>query len=220
MIRANFDPNFKIENGALAHSYQIHPPKYSEPQLLYTFYYEGFLKGSNRETTYNWTIDPPFYILSGQGTSIITLELLPKLNKDQEPIITKNNIKYRDYKYSNLNLQMGNWKESRNLYYKQGPLWKIEGNKNPKINTKETYKITPQYNQIGNPPKNSTNFNFYNLDVKNGKVNSFHGGVPPYGTPLVDITWYQTGPAYLSFYSSWNNEPTLFPNTLDIYVSE
>lgn len=220
MIRATFDPDFQVENGGLAHSYQIHPPGYSEPQLLYTFYYDGFLKGSNRETIYNWAIDPPFYILSGQGTSTITLELRPKLNINQEPIKDSGKDMHRDYKFCSLNLQMGRWKETRNVYYQQGPLWKLEGNKNPKINTKETYKIIPQYNQIGNPPQNSTNFNFYKFDVKNGKVVSFHGGVPPQGIPLVDIYWYQTGASYLSFYSAWTNEPVLFPNTLDIYVSQ
>lgn len=219
MIIPAYDTNFEIENGALEHSYQIQPPGYSTPQILYSYYYKGFITSIAGPKTYIWTVDPPFYIVSGQTTINITLELRPQLNINQETIVGEGKTKHRDYKYCKLNLQIEHWSEYRELYYQQGPIWKITGNKFPKTGTTETYTLTPKYDQTGYPPKNSTDFNFYSFDVKNGKVMKFHGGVPPYGIPLVDIYWYQAGTSYLSFYSSWKNEAIKFPNTLDILVS-
>ncbi len=210
---------FDYDDKGLQHSYPKEPPGYSSPQILYTFHFDGIVSRLPGPKIYNWEVSPPFYILSGQTTTDITCELIPKLITDREPIITgARKIEYRDIKFSELNLTCGKWKETLNLYYKQGPLWKINGNRTPKVQTVETYELVPQYNQTGFPPKNSTDPNSYSFVVKNGKVMKFHGGIPPIGNPLVDILWYSTGPSYLSFYSTWSNEKIKFPNTLDIIV--
>lgn len=63
----------------LTHSYPNTPPGFSEPQILYHYHYEGWVPSSAqaRGKPYIWNIEPPFYILSGQGTSGITCELKP-----------------------------------------------------------------------------------------------------------------------------------------------
>jgi hypothetical protein len=193
---------FDFDDKFLAHSYPNTPHGYTEPQILYSFYYEGFLTE-----------------LPGAK--------LPILSKNQEEIIYgARKLVYRDYKFSVLNLKIeyvgkaGEWYEAFNLYYSQGPIWKIQGNKNPKLNTIETYTIIPDYNQIGNPPKNSTNPNNYKFNLKNGAVVKNYGDIPPRGNPKIDILWTEKGSGYLSFYSSWTNEKLRFPNTLSVYVSE
>jgi hypothetical protein len=226
MIKPNYNKNdvpyyFDFDDKGLSHSYPTTPPNYSSPQIIYEFSYEGLIDQLPGPKNYIWSVNPPFYILTGQGTKTITCELIPQLNINNDQILKPNTkISYKDYKYCELNLQIGKWKETLNLYYKQGPLWKIEGNKNPKINTVETYTLIPQYNQTGFPPKNSTDPNRYNFNIKNGKVTKLHGGIPPTGNPMVDILWYQSGSSYLSFYSAWSDEPITFPNTISIYVSE
>ena len=207
-------------NTMLSHSYQNHPQGYSAPQIIYNFSYSGMLKNTQWDKDYTWTIDPPFYILSGQSTSNISCELIPKLSKENEKLVKdfrKNT--HKDYKYSNINLQISKWKESLNLYYKQGPLWKIDGNKSVKINSVETYTLIPQYDQTGQPPKNSTNPDSYSFDIKNGTVVKFYGTNPPYGNPKIDVLWYSSGSSYLSFYSSWTDDNLKFPNTIGILVS-
>jgi hypothetical protein len=132
-----------------------------------------------------------------------------------------------ELKSSVISLELGKWQEGTIIYYKRGPKWKIEGNTNPKIrfnNGKivqniETYTIIPEYDQTGNPPHCSTLPDNYSFKIKNGKIMNFYGGTPPHGNPKVDIFWYDSGPAYLSFYSSWTKEETTFPTTMDIYVS-
>lgn len=221
---------YDVDDKGLPHSYPEQPPGYSEPQRIYQFEYTGFVtKIPNWTQNHIWTVDPPFFILSGQGTSIITCELMPKLLKDREPIkIGPRKLKWRDIKFSELNLQIGKWKETLNLYYKQGPLWKIIGNNNPKLSYDqygkverkiETYTLIPQYDQTGYPPKNETDPNSYSFDIKNGMIISFYGDTPPKGNPKVDIFWFDSGPTYLSFYSAWKGETVKFPNTIDIYVS-
>lgn len=215
-------PNININDG-LEHSYQNEPPGYSEPQSLFYFHYDGIFNTRPGTRYYNWTVNPPFIIVSGQGLSAITCQLLPQLNTEKEPIVNALNLTYVDYKYSTLTLKVGPWEETLNLYYKQGPLWKIEGNKTPIINegekTIETYTLIPQYNQIGYPPKNETNPDSYSFKIKNGKVIKFHGGIPPTNKPMVDIWWYEKGSGYLSFYSAWKNESLKFPNTINIIIS-
>lgn len=222
MIIPEYDKNF-TKDDILAHSYPNNPPGYSDPEILYYFHYEGFLTGTQWGKNFEWSVEAPFYIIDGQGTSRISCQLMPNLIKNQEPIKTgARQLIWRDYSYRELNLQVGTagkWKGTLNLYYKQGPLWKIEGNKNPKLNSIETYTLIPQYDQTGYPPKNTTDPNSYSFNIKNGKVMSFHGGTPPNSYPMVDILWYQTGASYLSFYSTWTNEVVKFPNTTNIYVS-
>lgn len=222
---------YDVDDKGLAHSYPMHPPGYSAPQLIYSFYYSGIVtKIPGWTKNHIWTVDPPFFILSGQGTSGITCELIPKLLINREPIkIGIRKLKWRDIKYSELNLQIGKWKETLNLYYKQGPLWKIEGNTNPKIEISpvtgkvikkiETYTLVPKYDQSGYPPKNETDPKSYSFDIKNGTISSFYGDNPPKGNPKVDIIWHTSGPSYISFYSAWKGETVKFPNTQDIYVS-
>ena len=206
---------YDFDDKGISHSYPNTPPGYSDPQILYKFHYEGNLKNTIYESNYNWDVNPPFYILSGKNEKIVTCELIPQLNTKQENILKgERKLTWRDYKYIELNLSFKVWKETLNLYYKQDPLWKIEGNKTPSLNTTETYTITPLYDT-----KNySTNINTYSFNVKNGTVMKFHGGIPPYGKPIVDILWHTKGSSYLSFYSSWSDEPDKFPNTLGIYV--
>ena len=222
---------FDYDDKGLAHSYPVTPPGYSDPQVFYNFHYEGFLKNTIYDKNYTWTVDPPFHIISGQNTSGITCQLMPKLEKEQEKIITgARKLAYRDYKFSELNLQIGKFKETLNLYYKTGPLWKIVGNTNPtltyspatgRINQNiETYTLIPQYDQSGVPPKNLTETTTYSFNIKNGKVMQFYGTNPPNGYPMIDVFWYSPGPAYISFYSSWKGETVKFPNTLGIYVTD
>ena len=211
---------FDFDDKGLNHSYPNTPPGYSNPQIIYDFHYEGLVTKLPGAKNYIWAVNPPFFILSGQGTSGITCELIPMLVKDREEIKTgPRKLQYRDLKFSELNLEIGRWKETLNLYYKQGPLWKIDGNRNPKINSTETYTLIPQYNQTGYPAKYTTDPNSYSFNIKNGKVVKFHGGIPPNGNPMVDILWYQSGASYLSLYSCWTNETVKFPNTMNIYVS-
>jgi len=212
---------FDFDDKFLAHSYPNTPHGYTEPQILYSFYYEGFLTELPGAKFYTWSVDLPFIIVSGQSTSQVTCQLLPILSKNQEEIkYGSRKISYRDYKFSELNLKIeyvgkaGQWFDVLNLYYSQGPIWKIDGNKNPKINTIETYTLKPDYNQIGNPPKNSTDPNNYKFNLKNGVVVKNHGDIPPRGNPKVDILWTEKGSGYLSFYSSWKNEKLKFSNTL------
>lgn len=212
MIKGDFN-----ENG-LSHSYPNLPPNHSNPQILYHYQFEGWVSGSSQAIgkPYIWNIEPPFYILEGQGTNKITCELLPI-----------NTISCSGLSSSIISLELGKWQEGTTIYYKQGPKWRIEGNIRPKIrftNNKivpniETYTIIPEYDQLGNPPHCSTLPDNYSFKIKNGKIMNFHGGTPPHGTPKVDIFWYNTGSTYLSFYSSWTKEETTFPTTLDIYVS-
>ena len=211
-----------VDDKGLSHSYPSTPPGYSTPQILYSFHYEGIVTriAGYQNYTWTWTVEPPFYILSGQGTSSITCELLPNLNKNQEQMkYGPRKLSYRDYKFSELNLTVSRWKETLNLYYKQGPLWKIEGNKSPLVKSVETYTLIPQYDQTGYPPKNTTNPINYSFNIQNGTVVKFYGKNPPNGNPIVDILWHTKGPAYISFYSAWTNEKVKFPNTLGIYVS-
>lgn len=206
----------------LAHSYQNEPPGYSEPQILYKYRHEGFIPPNNAIV---WSVDPPFYIVSGQGTLEITLRLVPELSYDCYKIVSGRTV----YPYANINIKVGNLFESRNLYYKQGPTWLIEGNKKPIIEISpltgkviqkiETYTIIPKYNQIGYPPKCATLPDSYTFKIKNGKIMKFYGGIPPHGNPMVDIFWYKTGSTYLSFYSSWIKDTIKFPNTININVS-
>ena len=206
---------YDFDDKGIAHSYPNTPPSYTSPQILYSFHYEGFLKNTQWDRDYTWTVNPPFFILSGQNDHVITCELIPSLNIAEEQILTGDRkLMWRDYNYCELNLKMATWEETLNLYYKQGPRWKIEGNKIPKLNSVETYTLIPQYQT----DKYSTNPITYSFNVKNGKVMSFHGGVPPNGNPMVDILWYGSGSSYLSFYSSWSDESTKFPNTLGILV--
>ena len=199
--------NFDIIYNNIEHSYINTPPGYSTPQKLYNFSYKG-----STLTEYIWSVDPPFFILTGQNTPKITCELIPKLSKNKE---------------CNFSILKLNNEESITINYTEGPKWKIEGNKNPKIEmidnkyipTVETYTLIPQYDQTGYPPKNSTDPNSYNLNIKNGKIVNFHGGIPPTGNPTVDIEWFNSGSSYLSFYSSWTNGYIKYPNTLDIYIS-
>ena len=218
---------FDFDDKFLAHSYPNTPQGYTEPQILYSFYYDGFLNDLPGAKWCTWSVDLPFIIVSGQSESIVTCQLLPVLSKNQENMIYgARKLSYRDYKYSVLNLKLdysgkaGTWEEPFNLYYSQGPIWKIVGNKFPKLNTIETYTLIPDYNQVGYPPKNSTDFNNYIFNLKNGVVMKNHGDIPPRGNPKVDILWTEKGSGYLSFYSSWTNEKLRFPNTLDVYVSE
>jgi hypothetical protein len=216
---------YDLDTKGIAHSYQNSPPGYSEAQTLFTFKYEGLLDEFNfigqEQKDYVWTVNPPFFIVEGQGTNTIKCEQIPLLTKEREQIIYVNKTPiYRDLKYSDLNLKISRWEESINLYYRQGPLWKIDGNTNPKINTIETYTIIPLYNQKGSPPKNITNNNSYSFNIKNGKVVKFYGDTPPHGNPIVDILWYDKGTSYISFYSAWQNETLKFPNTLNVYVSD
>lgn len=212
MIIGDFDDK------GLSHSYQNAPPGYSEPQLLYHYHYEGWVSGSSQSIgkPYIWNIEPPFYIIEGQGTNSITCELMP--------INTEN---CSELKSSVISLQLGKWQEGTTIYYKRGPKWKIEGNKTPKIliisgktiKNIETYELIPNYDQTGFPTKCATNPENYTFSIKNGEIINFYGNIPPNGNPKVDIFWYQTGSTYLSFYSSWTKEKIKFPTTIDIYVS-
>lgn len=288
----------------LAHSYPNTPPEHSDPQILYKYHYEGWLQPSthaNPPRTFLWTIEPPFYIISGQGTSEITVELKPIttnlclnglyfetttadcieiptthpttlyvnaspnlsytikekviVSYDNEhkfyanvasynrqtgtfKLITNKNIGTGTFcnwsirldgceNYSNITLQLGKWNEGTIIYYKTGPRWKIEGNTLPKVRMNngkivqsiETYTLIPEYDMSGNPPRCSTEPNNYSFEIKGGKIMKFYGGTPPNGNPTVDVFWYQTGATYLTFYSSWKNEETKFPTTLNTYVS-
>lgn len=238
MIIPEYDKHFEYEDYGLDHSYQIEPPSYSEPQILYNFYYSGgtmdvlSLSGTKELI---WAVKEPFYIVSGQGTTNITLALSPILTKDREPIITVTGITTIKYTYRQLDhcdltltIKRNNviiWEDVLNLYYKQGSIWKIEGNKNPKINTIETYTISPLYIQSGNPPKNTTHPDSYSFKVKDGKVKKIYGGTAPINGAWinnflkVDIEWYKSGYTYLSFYSAWTNEKIKFPNTIGITVT-
>jgi len=201
-----------ISNTTLEHSYPNKPPGYSQPQILYKLHYEGAKKNS-----YLWTVEPPFHIISGQGSPSIVCQLMPKVSTKIEPINS-----------SILTLNADDEKEYYNLYYQHGPQWKILGNKNPKINefrglytpTIETYTIIPQYEQIGHSPKYITDPNSYKFEIKNGRILKFYGGIPPTGNPMIDISWFKPGPAYITFYSAWINEKIKYPNTLDILISE
>lgn len=207
------------------------------PQLLYNCYYNGFVSNMPGTKTYIWSIDLPFEIIDGQGTTGVTCQLTPVLSTNREEIIMDKykNIRYRNYKFAELNLQIinstkvGKWKETLNLYYTQGPLWKLQGNIYPTIKKSkdgkviksiETYTLIPIYDQIGHPPKNSTDPNSYSFKLDNGSVTNFYGDIPPKGNPKVDIFWNQTGSTYLTFYSAWTNDKLLFANTFNIYVSE
>ena len=66
----------------LEHSYQVEPPGYSQPQKLYHYYYRGFML--DRSKNFVWKVGPPFFIIEGQGTSGITIELIPTLSKYRE----------------------------------------------------------------------------------------------------------------------------------------
>ena len=210
---------YDFDNNGIPHSYPNTPPGYSEPQLIYEFHYDGMLKNTQWDKNYNWSVEPPFYIKSGQGTSGITCELLPILSKEREKILEgPRNLSWRDYKYCELNLKINTWSETLNLYYKQGPLWKIEGNKTPKSGTTETYTLLPQYDQTGYPPKYSTDTLSYSFNIKNGNVTQFHGVNPPKGNPKIDIFWHTVGPGYVSFYSAWNDDSLKFPNTLGVLI--
>jgi len=213
MIVGDFD------NNGLSHSYQNLPPEYYKPQLLYHYHYEGWVSGStqSKDKPYIWSIEPPFYITEGQGTNNITCELMP---------ITTSYCS--GLSFSTISLQLGKWQEGTIIYYKRGPKWNIEGNKNPKIlmlsgktmKTIETYELIPKYDNNGFPPTCSTNPENYFFSIKNGEIINFYGDIPPKGNPKVDIFWYQTGSTYLSFYSSWAKEKTSFPTTINVYVSE
>jgi hypothetical protein len=236
MIIPLYDEHFKVDDKGLAHSYPNFPPNYSEPQITYSFTYDGFMNNVSVPLLFNWSVQPPFYILSGQNTKTITLELKPSLTKDREGFISGSNVTYKKLKYSDLNLEIiyeppttkpRILKDSINIYYRQGPLWKIQGNKFPKIKlntsgkpeTIETYELIPQYDQTGFPPKNITEHNSYTFVIKGGTVKKFYGGIPPTGTPLVDILWHTPGSGYLAFYSTWTSESVKFPNVLDIFIS-
>ena len=145
--------HFDFDDRGIAHSYPNEPPGYSTPQILYSFHYDGFMTKLPIPKNYKWEVNHPFYILSGQNTSNITCELMPKLVKNREDSITGltqlnythstitgltqlTSYKYTWLAYCELNLEISSsWKETLNLYYKQGPLWKIEGNKIPKLNS-------------------------------------------------------------------------------------
>lgn len=227
MIIPLYDPKFEYDDKGLQHSYPETPPSYSEPQILYSFTYDGFMNNLPGNKIFNWSVNLPFLIVSGQSTKIITIQQLPILTREREPIINTSTVSYRDIKYSDLNLDINGVKCSMNLYYRQGPLWKIEGNKSPKITyssdgkpqTIETYKLIPQFNTNGNPPKNIINTESYNFVVKNGTVVKLYGNNPPNGYPLVDILWHTKGSGYISFYSSWDDDYVKFPNTTSIIVS-
>ena len=159
----------------LEHSYQIEPPGYSQPQKLYHYYYKGFML--DRSKNFVWKVGPPFFIIDGQGTSGITIEMIPTLSKYREKEISG----ITRLHYTELDLQIDRWKETRNLYYRNGPLWKIIGNKTPTITyfknnpieTRETYTMIPLYEQNGYPPKYSTGtpcVDNYNFKLKNGKI--------------------------------------------------
>jgi hypothetical protein len=214
---------YDFDNNGIAHSYPNTPPGYSNPQILYSFTYDGMLKNTQWCKNYTWKVDPPFHIISGQNESKVTCQLMPMLTKERENIIKG----IKRLNYSELNLTLGTWKETLNLYYNKGPYWKIEGNKSPiikyssngkPIESIETYTLVPLYDQSGVPPKYSTDRDSYSFNIKNGKVMQFYGTNPPLGYPKVDIFWYLPGPAYLSFYSAWSDYSVKFPNTLDIYV--
>ena len=219
---------YDFDDNGIPHSYPNTPPGYSDSQILYNFHYEGTF--SAQTVTYEWSVNPPFYILSGQSTLSITCQQMPMVTKERENVIS--GITIMSYSDLNLTITYNNTPiyESLNLYYKKGPYWKIDGNKTPilkydstgstakLIKSIETYTLIPQYDQTGYPPKYSTNINSYSFDIKNGKVMQFYCTNPPYGYPKVDIMWYSPGPAYLSFYSAWSDYSVKFPNTLDIYV--
>ena len=196
---------------------------------MYNCYYDGFVSNLPGAKTYIWSIGLPFHIIAGQGTTGVTIQLTPILSRDREEIVMDKykNIRYRNYKFAELNLtisnsmKVGKWEETLNLFYAQGPLWKLQGNLYPKIqkdqNGKviksiETYTLLPQYVQTGNPPKNSTDPSSYSFGIQNGVVSMFHGGTPPKENPKVDIFWNQTGSTYLTFYSAWSNDKLLFAN--------
>jgi len=217
MIIGSFD------NNGLNQSYPNIPPGYSEPQLLYNFHYEGFITQMSKTNNFIWSIDPPFYIYSGQGTSGITLQLMPTTSKYCSTL-----------NYSTISLTIsgtgqirGQWHENEIIYYKHGAKWEISGNTFPTIKlssgttikTVETYELIPQYDQSSYPPNCSTLPDSYSFSIKNGEIVKFYGNIPPYGNPLIDVFWYRTGKTYLSFYSSWANETCKFPTTLDIFVS-
>lgn len=216
---------YDFDNNGIAHSYPNTPPGYSDPQILYSFKYEGFMTLRPGPKTYTWSVNPPFHIISGQGTIKVTCQLMPMVTKEREKVIS--GIPRLDY--SELNLSVDKWKETLNLYYKKGPYWKIEGNKTPiikyssngkVIETIETYTLVPQYDQSGVPPKYSTSIDSYSFNIKNGKIMQFYGTNPPLGNPKIDVFWYSPGPAYLSFYSAWSDDLIKYPNTLDIYVKQ
>jgi len=236
MIIPLYDEHFKFDDKGLGHSYQIFPPNYSEPQITYSYKYDGFMNNVTDTIIFNWSVQSPFYIISGQNTNVVTLELKPPLTKNREEIISGSTISYKNLKYSDLNLEikfappttkLGILKDSMNLYYRQGPLWKVVGNKFPKIKlnsngrseTIETYKLIPLYTQSDTTPKNITDFNSYSFVIKGGTVKKFHGGVTPNNVPLVDILWHTPGIGYIAFYSTWSQETVKFPNVLDIFIS-
>lgn len=221
----------------LAEPYTNNIQNFINPKAIYNCYYDGFVSKLIGSKTYTWSIDLPFHIIEGQGTTGVTIQLVQILSKNREEIIMDKykNIRYRDFKFAELNLtisnstKVGKWCETLNLFYAQGPLWKIQGNLFPKIKKSqdgkviksiETYTLIPQYNQTSYPPKNSTDSNSYSFDLDHGTVTTFHGGVPPKENPKVDIFWNQTGSTYLTFYSAWTSDKLLFSNTFNIYVSE
>lgn len=238
MIIPEYDENLLYEDNGLNHSFQYSPEGYSEPQDIYKFYYKGdtldVLKLPG-EKNITWSIDYPFYILNGQGTTGVTIALLPVLTQDREKIIivsglTQMKYSYRNLKYCPLTFKISKcdqikWEETLNLKYKQGPLFKIEGNMYPKKDIIETYTIIPKYFQNGYPPKNIINNDSFEFKIKGGRVKKIYGGVSPYNCEWkdnfvkVDIEWYEYGSGYLSFYSSWKNEKLKFPNTLKINVN-
>ena len=116
MIIPNYNTNdvpyhFDFDDKGIPHSYPINPIGYYKPQILYTFSYEGILDIRNNYKNYIWSVEPPFYILSGQSTREITCELIPILTKQREPIKTAiRKLIYRDLNYCELNLEVEKWK--------------------------------------------------------------------------------------------------------------
>jgi hypothetical protein len=213
MIIGNFD------NNGLAHSYPNLPPEISEPEILYKYHYEGWVTPTTQSPSiinqYIWNIEQPFYIISGQNTTEITVKLMPIYSDSS-------NVGYCD-----ISLKLGKWYEEKRIFFKKGPQWNIQGNNNPiikyignkLIETIETYTLNPLYDQTGNPPKNSTLPDSYTLKIKGGKILKFYGENPPYGIPKIDVNWYDTNDNYLCFYSSWINDNTTFPNIIKINPS-
>lgn len=225
MIIPLYDSKFDYDDKGLPHSYTKAPPLYSEPQTLYSYTYDGFMNNMPGDKVYTWKVNYPFEILSGQGTKTITVQQFPILTREREPIVKTNTATYRDLKYSDLDLNINGLKESMNLYYRQGPLWRIDGNKSPiikystdgKPNTIETYTIIPLYNIKSS--NNIINTESYNFVIKNGLVLKVYGDNPPLGNPKVDILWHTKGQGYISFYSSWKDDYVKFPNTTHVIIS-
>lgn len=224
MIKPLYDPNFDDDEKGLQHSYHNTPPLYSEPQILYSYTYDGFMNDIPNNI-FTWNVNYPFVIVSGQGTNTITLQQYPVLTTQRENIIKTNTVSYRNLKYSDLDLDLNGLKESINLYYRQGPLWKIEGNKYPKLTyssdgrsqTIETYKLIPLFN-TDLSKNNIINTESYNFVIKNGNLIKLYGDNPPNGYPLIDVLWHTKGSGYISFYSSWDDDYVKFPNTMSIAV--